>query len=912
LKAASSCNLTFDPVSGQQYPVSVNVSCLCSNPEASATLYRNGTNVTDEIGTNVELGAGNYDYVCNVSETINYLGSSNSTVYAIDKASTFVNLSLNSAENNVTVTYPDTITATFSTNALTAIMYREGADVSGQNGTPVTLGTGTYNYTVSNAGNENYTSSSKTFFATVQQNSSTTCSLSFNPVSSSYGTPLNVSCACTNPEATAELYRNGTDVTSEIDTEVTLAAGNYNYVCNVTSSQNYTSVSNSSVYAVSKATPTIGLTLNGNDSNITIEAGSTVTFNVTLSQNDFVYLYENDSLLGNDTTPFSFSKQYNITGDYEIKANYSGNKNYTNSSIMYVLTIQDTTAPQFTNLANQTVAENETLVYDIDATDLSGISCFEVNDTTNFNINCSGYLTNATDLSPGVYWLNITVNDTSGNENYGIIYVNVTDVTAPTITLNDPIDNYNSTSQQVQFNCTALDNVALTNVTLYGNWSGWHANETNISGVNGADYLFTKTIPDGDYLWNCKACDNSGYCAFAIVNRTLNIVQDTDGDGIPDNQDFLEWFEDNVTTTGIDNLSVTVDGNGTYGTYDLVREVRFSDGAKLLMNFTHNFSTFEINLTLVSLNVDDNHIFVNLSNQLNPGERKTLYLDDNNFVSLCVKDETISSISEMSPDCNQTNETSFDSCIGNSTGVTINNITCYDHGSAIEINNLVYSAIRGTPVVTPPGGPGGGGGGGGAKKTCTVGYELINGKCVIVEEDEEVEVIEPIPPIEEPVEERIVEELPEETLTEEIIKEATIEFPLEKGFCGKVFSWLKTWITNYVFISVLLGLLSLIFIILILLFIYRRFSEEEERTRKKHPERVKKERAVKTLLISDISRIRKRISSYHEEGLKETPFIKKEITRKRKILKKSNKNVKKFKKKVLKCKTCEDSKRKKK
>ena len=83
----------------------------------------------------------------------------------------------------------------------------------------------------------------------------------------------------------------------------------------------------------------------------------------------------------------------------------------------------------------------------------------------------------------------------SSYENY---FVRLFDPSGPEVTLNSPIDNYNSSEPIIIFNCTASDDLNLTNVTLYGNWTGtWQANETNSSGINDTDYLFTKTINPG-------------------------------------------------------------------------------------------------------------------------------------------------------------------------------------------------------------------------------------------------------------------------------------------------------------------------------------------------------------------------------------------------------------------------------
>ncbi len=110
----------------------------------------------------------------------------------------------------------------------------------------------------------------------------------------------------------------------------------------------------------------------------------------------------------------------------------------------------DETPPTFTNNTpkNQTIFYNVALAYDINATDETAFDCFDVNDTTNFKINCSGMLENNTILSIGLYNLNITINDTSNNLNSVFMWVNVTSGN-PSVNMaisgTTPIE-YNSTS----------------------------------------------------------------------------------------------------------------------------------------------------------------------------------------------------------------------------------------------------------------------------------------------------------------------------------------------------------------------------------------------------------------------------------------------------------------------------------
>jgi hypothetical protein len=482
----------------------------------------------------------------------------------------------------------------------------------------------------------------------------------------------------------------------------------------------------------------------------------------------------------------------------------------------------DTTGPVFTNLVDQTIYDNESLSYDIDASDSSGVSCFIVDDTTNFNIDCSGLLENISALNIGIYWLNITVNDTLNNLNSEIIFVNVTNSTEP-VTCSENLENttwsdwidescFSSQMNQSRF-MTQYDtnNCGFVNQTIYeyqltgpdyqndSSWTDW----TNISCLEGdvmnqsrsltqfdifgcdsnttfyeyqaSEYcnysapdttgpvftnLVDQTIYDNESLsYDIDASDSSGVSCFIVddttnfnidcsgllenisalnigiywlnitVNDTLNNlnsgiifvnvtnstepVNDIDGDGIPDYADMLYYNESNVTSSGLTSLNIAVDGNtnidssGWIGTYS----VEFFDSGEEFMNFTHNFSLNKIDLSKVSIEKTALSIVVNLSGQLAVGEKKTLYLDDNSFVSLCVKDAEIASVSEISASCNGVNEANFTSCLGNSSGVTINSITCYDEGTRIRVENLSYSGIKGTQSSgTSPSGGGGGGG----------------------------------------------------------------------------------------------------------------------------------------------------------------------------------------------------------
>lgn len=93
----------------------------------------------------------------------------------------------------------------------------------------------------------------------------------------------------------------------------------------------------------------------------------------------------------------------------------------------------------------------------------------------------------------------------------------------PNVTLVSPANNSQDIDGSVTFNCSATDDNNLVNITLYGNWGGWHANETkSLSGVSNST-TFTKTLTDGFYEWNCLAYDSASQNDWADINWTINI-----------------------------------------------------------------------------------------------------------------------------------------------------------------------------------------------------------------------------------------------------------------------------------------------------------------------------------------------------------------------------------------------------
>jgi len=146
----------------------------------------------------------------------------------------------------------------------------------------------------------------------------------------------------------------------------------------------------------------------------------------------------------------------------------------------------------------------------------------------------------------------------------------------PTITLNSPVDSYNSTDSNMIFNATVSSGSTLSNVTLYINGT---LNETNSSGFNNTEYIFDKNFADGFYNWTIGACNEDGCGNSSTRTFLFDATPPTITLPFYANATLKE-----LTDTLILNISVTDATSGTTGTSCFVdvngtnQSVNFSDG----------------------------------------------------------------------------------------------------------------------------------------------------------------------------------------------------------------------------------------------------------------------------------------------------------------------------------------------
>ena len=92
------------------------------------------------------------------------------------------------------------------------------------------------------------------------------------------------------------------------------------------------------------------------------------------------------------------------------------------------------TEPTFTNLRNFIHYVNEPFSQQITATSTLGIECYVLNDTTKFDVDCSGIITNVTNLNTiGKVQLEITANNSIGQEVSGEFFIDIRESTTGAI-----------------------------------------------------------------------------------------------------------------------------------------------------------------------------------------------------------------------------------------------------------------------------------------------------------------------------------------------------------------------------------------------------------------------------------------------------------------------------------------------
>ncbi|MEA3515227.1 MAG: cadherin repeat domain-containing protein, partial [Nanoarchaeota archaeon] len=316
-----------------------------------------------------------------------------------------------------------------------------------------------------------------------------------------------------------------------------------------------------------------------------------------------------DQYFVNDSTNFNIVGNGIITnattlvpGVISLNISVNDTSGNTNSSVISV-TVQDTTPPTWDQVPqDQTVKYNTSFSYDVNATDNYQIDDYFINGT-DFSIDTDGIITNNTLLALGVYYLNVSVNDTSGNTNSSVISVTVQDTTPPTWI-------QNPTNQTVEYNTSfsyqvnASDNNAIDEYFI---------NDTgNFSIVSNTGVITNNTLLDfGTYSLNISVNDTSGNTNSTIITITVQDMTYPTWNQTPANQE-VEYntsfsYQVNASDTNEvdkyfidDETNFAIDSNsGIITNYTLLGIGLYS------LNISVNDTSNNINSTVINITVQD-------------------------------------------------------------------------------------------------------------------------------------------------------------------------------------------------------------------------------------------------------------------------------------------------------------------
>jgi hypothetical protein len=314
----------------------------------------------------------------------------------------------------------------------------------------------------------------------------------------------------------------------------------------------------------------------------------------------------------------------------------------------------------------------DSMSVDCNATDLSPLDQWTVNNT-NFSIDSSGIITNATLLQVDIFSINITINDTFGNLNFTTMQVNVNDTRGPTFTFipSAAILAYGIDSLSVDFNASDPSGI-----------DSWFINWTTNFSIDANGTLTNTTLLNiGLYVINVSVNDTYGNVNSTIYNVTVN-------DTLFPNINFTapttqagnytqNWIASNVTAS--DNLAIDTITTNLWNSSGIAR-TNTSSTSPFFWNITSLADgTYYLNAT-----VNDT------SNNLNSTETRTYILDttaprwQNNLTNLSINSNLGDSV-YFNITLNDSNPDSYIFSFYNSTDWINDSPLNYTNGETVQV-----------------------------------------------------------------------------------------------------------------------------------------------------------------------------------------------------------------------------------
>ncbi len=581
-------------------PVTYNVSLFNSDDSFNQTI-NTSTSLTNQLFNSSTVPDGDWMiYVegCDDGD----LCSNSSTNFTIDNTLPTINISVNNTEIeycaesvsidfNASDQFLDSVIAnvTYPNGTLLQQLTNQSVDFEFESANLTALGR--YNITVfanDTSGNTNTTAS----FFYVNDTITPTINISVNDTDVEYGVEsvnidFNASDTCLDSVIANVTYPNGTllqqltnqSIDFEFEPANLTALGRYNITVFANDTAGFSNTTTSYFNVNDTIAPTINISVNDTEVEYGIESVS-IDFNASdqfLDSTTANVTYPNGTLLGQFTNQSEdiilVPANLTLLGRYNITVLANDTSSNTNTSTSF-FNVNDTTAPTWDQTPQNQVTEyNESFSYDVNASDNYLVDKYFINDTNNFAINSSsGLITNATTLTPVIYYLNISVNDTSNNINSTAIQITVQDNIDPVLNITYPINNSTYYSLNLTLNWTYTEdypdkcwynlnnNATNTSISdcssLYVNFtaieSAWNnitmwINDTsnNIDEKDVTFYVRTQTAPNVTNVTISPTYDGANVST--LNNMTCNYTyNDTEGD--PD-QSTIAWYRNDTLTS---------------------------------------------------------------------------------------------------------------------------------------------------------------------------------------------------------------------------------------------------------------------------------------------------------------------------------------------------------------------------
>ncbi|MBI2658569.1 hypothetical protein HYX05_00515 [Candidatus Woesearchaeota archaeon] len=212
--------------------------------------------------------------------------------------------------------------------------------------------------------------------------------------------------------------------------------------------------------------------------------------------------------------------------------------------------------------------------------------------------------------------------------------------------------------------------------------------------ANASDFEINAVADLQNLVEESDESNNAQRIIIRLGNKPV-LDKDSDNDGIEDDIDKIIGNENSVNTSTL-SLKVFIDNsNNLSKPFNKTARVRFRDSNLTIAEFDFDFFLHRLNLANISINRQSGNAKGSLlvsGLKIPEGTTKTLYMDKINATinGICIKDEEIILISEISGDCSLSNEFKVE-CDGTSQ----NSYTCTYNSTSnkYKIQGLKHSGI---------------------------------------------------------------------------------------------------------------------------------------------------------------------------------------------------------------------------